>query len=87
MRGWGIMSGRAGALDARSGGPVLGSVVVVFALSLKRSGDCLPAKPPRGDDRRLQPDTEFVALTLCCAPRVIAASLRRLAGAETALFH
>ena len=86
MRGWGIMSGRAGALDARCGGPVLGSVVVVFALSLKRSGDCLPAKPPRGG-RRLQPDTEFVALTLRCAPRVIAASLRRLAGAETALFH
>ena len=86
MRGSGIMSGRAGALDARSGEPVLGSVVVVFALSLKRSGDCLPAKPIPGG-RQLQPGTEFVALTLCCAPRVIAALLRRLAGAETALFH
>jgi hypothetical protein len=85
MRVWGIMSGRAGARDARSGEPVLGSVVV-FALSLKRSGDCLPAKPILGG-RRLQSGTEFVALTLCCAPRVIAALLRRLAGAETALFH
>ena len=87
MRISGIMWAALARLTRVGGGPILGSVVVVFALSLKRSGDCLPAKPPRGDDRRLQPDTEFVALTLCCAPRVIAASLRRLAGAETALFH
>ena len=84
MRILGIIGDRGEALlriariDSRERG-------CVFALSLKRSGDCLPAKPTRGG-RRLQPGTEFVALTLCCAPRVIAASLRRLAGAETALF-
>jgi len=45
MRISGIMWAALARLTRVGGGPILGSVVVVFALSLKRSGDCLPEKP------------------------------------------
>jgi hypothetical protein len=68
--------------------------LLFFALSLKRSGDCpverFSRHARRGasrDGRSVQSDAEFVALESVLRAARHAASLRRLAGAETARFH
>ena len=68
--------------------------LLFFALSLKRSGDCPVERFARHARRRaqwggrsVQSDAEFVALGSVLRTARHAASLRRLAGAETARFH
>ena len=63
--------------------------LLFFALSLKRSGDCGAALARQAVRRcrSVQSDAEFVALEFILRAARQAASPRRLAGAETALFH
>jgi hypothetical protein len=66
--------------------------LLFFALSLELicwlPGDALaPRLPGFVGHRPVQSDAEFVALGFGCAPRVKPLAFRRLAGAETALFH
>jgi len=88
--GWQLGRHPAGAGER----PVSGAWLLFFALSLKRSGDCAARRysrhARRGASRGRRPvqsDAEFVALESVLRAARQTASLRRLAGAETALFH
>ena len=95
MRVQGILGWRLSTAPYRCrSGPVSGAWSMFFALSLKRVGDCRAAlyaqrspEPLRRRRRSVQSDPEFVALRSVLRAARHPASPRRLAGAETALFH